>query len=197
MYIVYDVETKHIFEEIAGEDITKLGISYLAYYRSDTDTIEGLFDQDVPQFKKAMDQSDLIIGYNIIEFDNRVLKGYFQFDDSKYTFLDLYKVIHKTHNVYIKLDNITSTTLGAGKIAHGLDAIRFYREGNLDKLKEYCDSDVQLTRDVYQFIKDNKFFYYTDGLGNKVKLELDLDKAENELKNKNTPAQADDGFGLF
>jgi DEAD/DEAH box helicase domain-containing protein len=197
MYVVFDVETKKIFEEIGDGDISQLGISYLAYYRSDTDSIEGLFEDRVPEFKKIMDSADLIIGYNIIGFDNPVLKGYFDFEDSKYNFCDLYKIIYKQHNVYIKLDNITSTTLGAGKIAHGLDAIRFYREGNLDKLKEYCDSDVQLTRDIYEFIKKNGHFFYTDGLGQKQKLELDLSGVEEQKVVAAANDPLDGGFGLF
>lgn len=194
MYVVFDVESKKIFEEVGGNH-KDLGISYMAYYRSDTDKVEGFFEDEVIKFKDIMENAELVIGYNTLEFDYKVLEAYFPIDLNKIRSCDLFDIIYKKHKIYLKLDNIAEATLGAGKIAHGLDAIRFYREGKLDKLKEYCDSDVQITADIYKFICENKFFYYTDGLGQKVKMELDLDEilGVSQLPNPNT----DNGFGLF
>lgn len=195
MYLVFDVESQNIFDEIDGGDPKELGISYMAYYRSDTQELNGFFDKDVHKFKALMDNADLIVGYNILGFDYPVLKGYFEFDEKKYRTCDIYKLIHEQHKIHLKLDNITSATLGGGKIAHGLDAIRFWREGKLDKLKEYCDSDVEITKNLYEFIKQNGFFYYTDGLGVKQKLELNL--GDHKGKSNTSEQAADDGFVLF
>jgi DEAD/DEAH box helicase domain-containing protein len=194
MYLVFDVESKNIFDEVENADHAELGISYMAYYRSDTGELSGFFEKDIHKFKELMDKADLIVGYNILDFDYPVLKGYFEFDPKKYKSCDLYKLIHQQHKIHLKLDNITSATLGGGKIAHGLDAIRFYREGNLDKLKEYCDSDVQLTKDIYEFVKENGFLYYTDGIGNKIKLHVDLNMVNRDSTNDQ---HSDNGFGLF
>lgn len=189
MYLVFDTEAKEV-----ADDFLNNGISYLAFYRSDTDKIEGYFEPDVKKFLDDMNAADEIIGYNIYGYDFPVLKKYFSFDLSKKRVIDLYKIIADTHNVYLKLDNISQATLGNAKIAHGLDAVRFYKEGNLDKLKEYCDMDVQLTKDVYEFIKKNRYFYYVDGLGNKIKLELDLDTA---VKDVPKVKDSEDGLSLF
>ncbi len=196
MYVVFDVESKKIFDEVEDRDPRKLGISYMAYYRSDTDTLDGFFDEDVPKFKEILDKADLVVGFNTIEFDFPVLDGYFPVKASDYHQCDLFQIIAKKHDVYLKLDNVTESTLGGGKIAHGLDAIRFWREGKLDKLKEYCDSDVQLTKDLYEYILKNKHFFYTDGLGNKVRLELDLEEELEKLKPKKYQEDAG-GLGLF
>jgi len=60
----------------------------------------------------------------------------------------------------IGLNAVASATLGVGKIASGLDAIRFYREGQWDKLKEYCISDVDITKQVFEYgIKNSKLMY--------------------------------------
>jgi DEAD/DEAH box helicase domain-containing protein len=194
MYIVFDVEVKQISEETHDYDLKSLGVSYMAYYRSDTDKIEGFFDEDVPKFKALMDQADLIIGYNIIGFDFPVLEGYLPVALPDHKICDLYKIIHNQHKIHLKLDNLTTATFGAGKIAHGLDALRFYREGNLDKLKEYCDMDVKLTTDLYKFIKENGYCFYTDGLGNKVKLEVDLGQS---TPAEDAIANASEDFSLF
>jgi DEAD/DEAH box helicase domain-containing protein len=195
MYIVFDIESKKIFEEVENGNHAELGISYLAYYRSDEDKIEGVFENDVIKFKEFIDKADLVIGYNIIDFDFPVLKAYFDFKLEANRICDLYKIIYQQTGVYLKLDNITQATFGAGKIAHGLDAIRFYREGNLDKLKEYCDMDVKLTTDLYKFIKENGYCFYTDGLGNKVKLDVKL--SDQPTIATPTESSNDGGLGLF
>ncbi len=182
MYVVFDIESQKIFAEVDGNH-KELGVSYMAYYRSDTKRIEGFFENDVLKFKDIIDQADLIIGYNIIEFDFPVLEAYFPINLPQTKICDIFKIIYKKHKIYLKLDNIAEATLGAGKIAHGLDAIRFYREGNFAKLKEYCDSDVQITTDLYDFINENGYFYYNDGLGQKRKLELSL---SNDLSTSNS-----------
>lgn len=190
-YIVFDVESKKIFEETQAGDPKEVGISYLAYYDSEKDEIVGFFEEDVPKFQAIMEKADRVIGYNIVGFDFPVLEAYFPVNLPKNKICDLYKLIHEQHKIHLKLDNLTTATFGAGKIAHGLDAIRFYREGNFDKLKEYCDMDVKLTADLYKFIEENGYCFYTDGLGEKQKLEV---KLNSEQGANNTSS---DAFGLF
>ena len=182
MYIVFDHEAK-----VIADNFLDNGISYLGYYRSDTDLLDGFFENDLDKFKILMDEADTIIGYNILGYDIPVLKKYYDFDLSKKKVVDIFKVIADKHKLYLKLDNLTSTTFNESKIAHGLDAVRFYKEGKLDKLKEYCDMDVKLTRDLYEFIKENGYCFYTNGIGEKVKIEVSF---EEEKKDEGA-------FGLF
>lgn len=182
MYIVFDHEAK-----VIADNFLDNGISYLGYYRSDTDLFDGFFENDLDKFKILLDEADTIIGYNILGYDFPVLKKYYDFDLSKKKVIDIFKIIADKHKIYLKLDNLTSTTFNESKIAHGLDAVRFFREGKLDKLKEYCDMDVKLTRDLYEFIKENGYCFYTNGIGEKVKIEVSFEEEKKD----------DGAFGLF
>jgi DEAD/DEAH box helicase domain-containing protein len=51
-------------------------------------------------------------------------------------------------------------TLGVGKMSDGLQAVEWYRTGQLDKLEEYCRKDVDLTRQLYDFGKQNGKIYF-------------------------------------
>ena len=62
----------------------------------------------------------------------------------------------------LKLDNIAEATLGKGKIAHGLDAVKWFAEGKLDLLQEYCEDDVKVTKEIYEYAKKNKSLKYKD-----------------------------------
>lgn len=168
-YLVFDHEAK-----VIANNFLDNGISYLGYYRSDIDTIDGFFEQDIFKFKEILENADKVIGFNIKKYDLPILKKYFDFNLSDQKIIDIFDIITIQHNVYLKLDNIAETTLGKGKIANGLDAIRFYKEGKLRELKEYCDKDVEITKDLYEFIMKYGYILYTDGLDQIRKLEIKI-----------------------
>lgn len=170
MYIVFDHEAK-----VIADNFLNNGISYLGYYRSDTDVFDGFFEDDLYKFKEIIEKADIIIGYNILGYDIPVLQTYYDFDLSNKKIIDIFKIIADKYKIFLKLDNITSTTFNQSKLAHGIDAVRFYKQKQFDKLKEYCDMDVKLTKDLYKFIKRKGYCYYTNGVGEKIKLKITFD----------------------
>lgn len=182
MYVVFDTEAKDV-----RPDFKENGISYVSFYRSDTGELSGYFEDEILKLRDLFQKADTIIGYNIYGYDFPVTERYFPLSLNGKVIVDIFKEIVKQHNLYLKLDNIAQTTLNKGKIAHGLDAVRFFKEGNLDKLKEYCNMDVELTKEVYEFILNNGYFLYTDGTGNEHKLDLALPRFEEKKED----------FGLF
>jgi DEAD/DEAH box helicase domain-containing protein len=181
-YIVYDTEACEI-----ADDFKDNGVSYVAYYRSDTDKVDGYFEDKVAEFKKILQEADYVVGYNTLGYDYPVLEKYFQIDWRKLKNVDIFKLILNQHGIYLKLDNIAECTLGKNKIAHGLDAVRFYKEGKLDKLKEYCDMDVLITKQVYDYILQNGHVYYYSGTGDKIKIDVKLPDFLNRNEDKVEP----------
>jgi len=68
------------------------------------------------------------------------------------------------------LDSIASASLGVTKSADGVQSVRWFREGELDKVAEYCKADVDITRRVYEFGRDNGYIFYRSKLGSKLKV---------------------------
>jgi hypothetical protein len=60
------------------------------------------------------------------------------------------------------LDAIATATLGVGKTADGLEAIRWWREGKLAEIAEYCCYDVKCTKLVHEYGGENRRLFYTD-----------------------------------
>jgi DEAD/DEAH box helicase domain-containing protein len=50
--------------------------------------------------------------------------------------------------------------------------VEWFRNGELDKVAEYCKADVDITRRVYEFGRDNGFVYYYSKLGSKLKVNV-------------------------
>ena len=64
--------------------------------------------------------------------------------------LDILDDIEEKLGHRVSLDHLAHTNLKVGKTAHGLEAIKFYNEGRLEDLKNYCLNDVKITKDLYE-----------------------------------------------
>lgn len=60
----------------------------------------------------------------------------------------------------VRPETLAQATLGIGKMADGLQAVAWYKTGQMDKLEEYCRRDVNLARQLYDFGKKNGKIYY-------------------------------------
>ena len=68
-------------------------------------------------------------------------------------------------------------TLGIGKTAEGLDAIRWWREGRVMEVAEYCCFDVKVTKLVHEHGARHGELFYEDRFSRKQRLEVNW-KAE-------------------
>ena len=65
------------------------------------------------------------------------------------------------------------------KSADGLDALRWFKEGRLDLIAEYCQKDVELTRDLFYFgLREN---YLLFDRRNEGRMRIPLDWQLEEL----------------
>lgn len=63
----------------------------------------------------------------------------------------------------MKLDQVAEGTLGINKSGNGLDAIVWWRNGEIEKIKKYCLDDVKITKDVYEYALKNKKLIFKEG----------------------------------
>lgn len=150
--IVFDIETKNTFAEVGSRDATALDISLLVVYDYETDAYTSYMEEDFPKLWKVLENTDLIIGFNSDGFDIPILNKYYPGDLTKIKSLDILDKFRQVAGVRIGLDAIASATLGTGKIAKGLDAVTWWKEGKIDKIREYCIEDVKVTKGVYDYV---------------------------------------------
>ena len=68
----------------------------------------------------------------------------------------------------LSLDAIAAATFGVEKTAEGMRAIRWYQEGKLVQVAEYCCYDVKLTRLVHEFGIEHRELHYHNRFGKKL-----------------------------
>jgi len=160
--IVFDVETKNSFQQVGKKDPTLLDISLLVTYDYSTDTYETFMEKDFPKLWKLLEQTDMLIGYNSDHFDIPLLNKYYPGDLTHIQSLDLLSEIRNSLGRRIRLDSVAEGSLGLKKTGSGLDAIRWWQQGEIEKIQKYCEADVKMTKEVYDFAIKNNFLRYTD-----------------------------------
>lgn len=152
--VVLDLETEKEFSEVGGkQNMHLLGISVVGIYAYETDTFRAYEKQEFTELEGLLKDSSILIGFNIKHFDIPVLEPYMSWPLGGLTVLDLMEDVERALGFRVSLDNLSRSTLNAGKSGMGLEAIQWWREGKKDKVKEYCLQDVKLTRDLYEFGK--------------------------------------------
>jgi DEAD/DEAH box helicase domain-containing protein len=69
----------------------------------------------------------------------------------------MYDLEALTRQRFLKLEAVARGTLGTGKSADGLQAVEWWKQGEIQKIIDYCMMDVKVTRDVFQFGRQNGF----------------------------------------
>lgn len=178
--IVLDIETKNTFADVGGqENIHKLEASFVGVYSYNQDKYLSFREGEWEKLAPILQNAAMIIGFAITRFDLPVMAKYFNFNVMALPRLDLLEEVEMAYGSRIGLDLLAQTNLGIGKTHNGLDAIRFYKEGNWTDLEAYCLQDVKVTKEVYEFIRKNKFVHipkkWTQEL---VKVPLNLREIE-------------------
>jgi DEAD/DEAH box helicase domain-containing protein len=132
-------------------------------------------EQRVPALIDTLSRADLVVGYNVRRFDYEVLMGYTILDLPHHLpTLDLLEVVEKAAGHRLSLDAVAQATLGVGKTGDGLDAIRWWREGKILEIAEYCCFDVKVTKMVHEFAVAHGELHFLDRFAQKKILKIVL-----------------------
>ncbi len=175
--IVFDIETSNQFSDVGSADPTALDISVVCLHDSETDQYLSFLQEDFTELWKIIENADMLIGFNSDHFDIPLLNKYYPGDISHIKSLDLLKEIHQSLGRRIKLDTVAEATLGEKKSGHGLQAIQWWRNGERQKVIDYCIQDVKVTKNIYDYALKHGKVKYKD-LGKIKDIQLDTNTWE-------------------
>jgi DEAD/DEAH box helicase domain-containing protein len=156
-FLVLDIETQQLVQEVGGWDhVDKLGVSVACAYDSKSDQFL-VFKEN--ELKKLIDlcEDRLVVGYNVRGFDLPVLVPYGLEIKRLDVFDIMYDIETLTRQRFLKLEAVARGTLGTGKSGDGLLAVEWWKTGQIQKIIDYCLQDVKVTRDIFQFGRQNGF----------------------------------------
>lgn len=174
MNIVYfDLESQKLFEEVGGRDPGKLLLACGVTWSTARNDFAVYWEKDAPALVAELKAADRVIGFNIVSFDYEVLKPYAPNENFRaFRSTDMLQDIFRALGFRLSLDSIAKATLGATKTADGVKSVEWFRNGELDKVAEYCKADVDITRRVYEFGRDNGYVHYYSKLRSKLKVAV-------------------------
>jgi DEAD/DEAH box helicase domain-containing protein len=161
--VIFDLETKKLFDDIPGRNPINLGVSIVSLYqRTLTQNLKeedgqmiSLWEKDLDRLWPIFSWADRIIGFNSVKFDVPVLQAYVNNPLSSFPHFDILEKIKHAFGKRISLNNLAQVNLGKKKTDIGLNAVKYYYQGDqesLKKLKKYCEADVLITKNLYDFV---------------------------------------------
>ena len=170
---VLDIETQRSAQEVGGwHRADRMGVSCAVLYDSATDSFFEFVEGQIPMLMRHLQQLDLIVGFNIRRFDYRVLSAYTDIDFECLPTLDILDKVKDQLGYRLSLDHLAAATLGTGKTADGLDALRWWQEGKMARILDYCRDDVAITRDLYRYGHEKQYLLFRNKAKQTVRLPV-------------------------
>jgi DEAD/DEAH box helicase domain-containing protein len=174
-YGVFDLETQKSAAEVGGwHRADKMLVSVGVVYDSGRDDYLIFREGEVRQLIAHLRTLEVVVGFNNKRFDNQVLSGYEAHDLAALPTVDILEKVKQRLGYRISLNNLAESTLGIKKNADGLMALKWYREGRVDKIIAYCRRDVEVTRNLYRFGLEHGYLLFTNKAGSLVRCQVDL-----------------------
>jgi DEAD/DEAH box helicase domain-containing protein len=167
--VYFDLETQKSADDVGGWDkISQMRMSIGVTYSTARQDYRIYGEKEVHLLIAELQRAHLVVGYNNSRFDYEVLHGYTALDLRQIPTLDMLVELQKTLQHRLSLDSIAAATLKVAKTSEGMQAIRWFQEGKLLEIAEYCCYDVKITRLVHEYGAAHKQLYYTNRFGNKL-----------------------------
>lgn len=169
--VFFDVETQRTFDEVGGrQNLHQLGLAAAVTYDSSTGEYHSYTEDQAQALVDELASADLVVGFNVLSFDYEVLRPYTDYPLHTLPTVDMLEDVHRELGFRLPLQALAEATLGVGKSADGLQSVRWYRQGELDKVIEYCRRDVEITRLLYEHGREQGHLLYWDRQGRMQKV---------------------------
>jgi DEAD/DEAH box helicase domain-containing protein len=176
-YGVFDVETRRSAQDVGGwHKADRMGISVAVLYDGKEDKFFSFEEHEIDKLVEHLFSLELVIGFNNKRFDNMVLSAYTSRKLSQLPSLDILEEITGQLGYRLSLDRLAEHTLGVKKTGDGLQALKWFEQGRLDVLKQYCQKDVEITRDIFLYGLRQHHLLFRNKAGKVVRLPVDFQK---------------------
>jgi DEAD/DEAH box helicase domain-containing protein len=180
--VYFDLETQRSFGDVGGfAHKDKMGVSVAVTYSTARGSYEIYTEKEMDKLGEELIRADLVVGWNHVQFDYPVLQPYVFHTLADQTInLDMMLDLETRLGFRLKLDSVASASLGTGKSADGLDALRWWQEHKktgdfapLRRIAEYCAFDVKVTKCVHEYALAHGMLKYDDRNGRTMEIAVD------------------------
>lgn len=182
---IFDIETQKLFSEVVGGDAALLGVSIVSVYFRKVNEVQeeiagemkSFWEDELKNLWPRLTGAKRIIGFNSLKFDVPVLRPYAPPAFVRLPHFDIMEAVRNALGHNLSLASLAGQTLGKQKTDIGVNAVAYWQSKDperLAKLKAYCEADVLLTRDLYDYGARNKHLKYIDKWNNSKSFAVDF-----------------------
>ena len=173
--VVFDIETANWITDTGSNDPADLSIAIVCIHDSETDSYSSYLEPELPKLWEVLERTDILVGYNSDHFDIPLLNKYYPGDLTHIKSVDIMKEVHTVLNRRLRLDAIAEGTLGTKKSGDGAQSLQWWRAGEIDKVRQYCLKDVEITKRIFDYAVEHSSIKYRE-LGTTKEVKLDTSK---------------------
>lgn len=173
--IIYDAEIVKAIPDKDGKrldgieycegwkDFDNMGISVICAYDYETDRYHVFCEDNLDDFQRLVDKTNLVIGFNNIAFDNMLCRAngiempfYKSWDllSEIWQAVGLPKTYEGEEQKGFGLEDCSHINFGTKKSGNGALAPIEWQQGRIGKVIDYCLNDVRLTKDLVDMVME-------------------------------------------
>jgi DEAD/DEAH box helicase domain-containing protein len=173
--VFMDLETQKSAQEVGGwQNCHLMRVSVAVLYDSLEKTFRTFREAQIVDLLAYLEKADLIVGFNIKRFDYEVLRAYTGKDLNNLATFDILEDVYQRLGFRLGLDHLAIETLRKNKSADGLQALEWFKKGEMEKLTDYCRQDVEITKDLFEYgLKNGHLIYRSKQDDQRLVLRVD------------------------
>ncbi|MBP1724044.1 MAG: box helicase domain protein, partial [Deltaproteobacteria bacterium] len=177
-----DIETQRSAEEVGGwHNKHLMRVAAAVVYDSLEEDFLVFEEARVHELIEKLETGELIVGFNIVDFDYQVLKAYTSFRFQQLRTFDLLQEVSRQLGYRLSLGHLAHKTLNKEKSSDGLQSLQWFKEGRIEEVIAYCKKDVEITKDLFLFGLAHGHLLFETRAGQLVRLPVEW-KLERILK---------------
>ncbi len=183
--VVYlNLETQRTALDIGGWYPDKMGVSVAVALAADR--LHIFTEGDIEQLVPMLESAGCVVGWNIKEFDFRVLAGCRGVDLERVRCLDLMEEMERATGTRMMLSAVSAATLGIEPGTAGVEMVKLWKAGKVEKVVEGCCNGVLAIKALHEYgLRHGEVFFRPRNGKRRAKIAVNWKMAG---KRKATPA---------
>lgn len=191
--VFFDLETQLGADAVGGwGNVSKMRMAVGVVYDSREKKYIRYWEKDVDALVEKLLSADLVVGFNHVSFDYGVLSAYTGVDlKREVKSFDILVDVQRRLGFRLSLGSLAEATLNRGKTADGLQSLKWWAQGEHELVAKYCESDVEVTKTLFEHGLESKLLVYKMKSGEMARLPVDWDmkKIMDEAAKTKEPAK--------
>jgi len=169
--VYFDVETQRSAAEVGGwHRAHEMRVAVAVIHDSVVGGYEVFDEAGAPELLTRLAAADLVVGFNVRRFDYAVLRRYPGPDPRALPTFDLLEDLHRRIGFRLPLGHLAEQTLGIPKSGDGLQSLAWWRAGDVARVTDYCQRDVEIVRALFEYALANGHLRFRTRDGRLVRL---------------------------